>query len=96
MRTPTADTDTSSSVSSRVFMNGNSQAVRIPQQFRLDTDMVEISRQADGSLLIRPIAATQARGDALLQMLSTFDDSFVQALEANRREQPAAQEREGL
>jgi antitoxin VapB len=26
----------------RVFMNGNSQAVRIPAEFRLDTDRVEI------------------------------------------------------
>lgn len=83
-------------VSSRVFMNGNSQAVRIPQQFRLDTDQVEISRNPDGSLRIQPIAATQSRGDALLQVLSRFDASFVQALESDRRDQPATQERDGL
>ena len=43
------------SVSSRVFVNGNSQAVRIPQEFRLDTDRVEIFR--DGCL---PSAAAAA------------------------------------
>jgi virulence-associated protein VagC len=29
---------------SRVFMNGNSQAVRIPSEFRLATDRLQISR----------------------------------------------------
>ncbi|MFM8661533.1 MAG: antitoxin, partial [Cyanobium sp.] len=29
---------------SRVFMNGNSQAVRIPAEFRLSSDRVQISR----------------------------------------------------
>ena len=33
---------------SRVFMNGNSQAVRIPQEFRLNTARVEIFRNAVG------------------------------------------------
>ena len=32
----------STSITSRVFMNGNSQAVRIPQEFRLNTKRVEI------------------------------------------------------
>ena len=36
---------------SRVFMNGNSQAVRIPQEFRLDTNTVEISRNEQGDLV---------------------------------------------
>jgi antitoxin VapB len=36
----------------RIFKNGNSQAVRIPQEFRLDVAQVEISRNANGDLKI--------------------------------------------
>jgi hypothetical protein len=42
------------SLPSRVFMNGHSQAVRIPAEFRLATDRVQISRTAEGDLLIHP------------------------------------------
>ena len=44
-----------SSAISRVFMNGNSQAVRIPQEFRLDSSRVEISRNAEGDLVLHPV-----------------------------------------
>ena len=33
---------------SRVFMNGNGQAVRIPSEFRLSSDRVQISRTPEG------------------------------------------------
>jgi antitoxin VapB len=83
-----------STLASRVFMNGNSQAVRIPQEFRLDVRKVEISRTEQGDLLIHPIPAN--RGEALLEALAAFDDDFVAALEADHAEQPAMQERESL
>lgn len=79
---------------SRVFMNGNSQAVRIPQEFRFDTSQVEIHRNADGDLVLHPVAAD--RGAALLQALNAFDDEFAQLLQADQREQPPMQERESL
>lgn len=81
-------------LASRVFMNGNSQAVRIPQEFRLNARRVEISRTKEGDLLIHPVPAD--RGAALLEALAAFDDDFVAALEAGRAEQPAMQEREPL
>ena len=37
-------------LTSRVFNNGNSQAVRIPAEFRLDTDRVSITRNEAGDL----------------------------------------------
>ena len=37
----------------RLFMSGNSQAVRIPREFQLDGDEVEIQRR-DNTLVIRP------------------------------------------
>lgn len=79
---------------SRVFMNGNSQAVRIPQEFRLDASRVEIHRQANGDLVIHPLP--EDRGEALLQALAGFDEDFIKTLEQEQREQPPMQEREEL
>jgi antitoxin VapB len=79
---------------SRVFMNGNSQAVRIPQEFRLDTSRVEIFRNADGDLVIHPVA--QDRGAVVLAALNAFDDEFVRLLESDRDTQPEMQDRELL
>lgn len=80
----------------RVFMNGNSQAVRIPQEFRLDCQQVIISRNADGDLVLHPQPAVERRGDALLHALAGFDPAFAQVLEEDRRAQPPVQEREAL
>ena len=82
------------SIISRVFMNGNSQAVRIPRELRLDVRQVEISRNKAGDLVIHPIH--QARGEALLAALNGFDDDFVALLEEDQREQAAVQERDPL
>ncbi len=79
---------------SRTFMNGNSQAVRIPQEFRLDARKVEITRTDNGDLIIHPLP--QDRGAALLAALDGFDDDFVDALEADRLEQLEMQDREAL
>jgi len=73
-------------------MNGNSQAVRIPAQLRIDAERVEISRTADGDLLLHPIPAT--RGQALLEMLEGFDEEFIALLEQSRA--APMQERESL
>ncbi|MGC4012477.1 MAG: AbrB/MazE/SpoVT family DNA-binding domain-containing protein [Pseudomonas sp.] len=86
MPTPTLTT--------RVFMNGNSQAVRIPQEFRLDVNSVEITRTENGDLVIHPIP--QDRGSALMEALQDFDEDFIQALEQAQRDQPPAQDREEL
>ena len=78
----------------RVFMNGNSQAVRIPAEFRLSTDRVQISRTAEGDLLIHPCPAQ--RGQALLQTLAGFDPDFVACLEEQQAQKLPIQERELL
>ena len=79
---------------SRVFMNGNSQAVRIPQEFRLSSNRVEIYRNAEGDLVIHPI--TTDRGTALLNALGAFDDEFITLLEQQNDEQLPMQERDAL
>jgi antitoxin VapB len=83
---------------SSVFTSNKSQAVRIPQEFRLDASRVRISRNEAGDLVIHPLAAD--RGAALLQALQAFDDAlaadWLARLEADRREPLPAQERESL
>lgn len=79
---------------SRVFMNGNSQAVRIPHEFRLDTSRVEIFRNAEGDLVLHPVAAN--RGETLLSALNGFDDSDLAALVSVQSEQLPIQDREYL
>ncbi len=81
----------------RVFNNGNSQAVRIPAEFRLDTDRVSISRNEWGDLVIHPLRA--ARGAALLDALRAVgesDEAFLAALEAEQASPQPLQEREAL
>lgn len=84
-------------LTSRVFNNGNSQAVRIPAEYRLDTDRVSISRNEAGDLVIHPLRAQ--RGEALLQALQALgevDDAFIAALEAEQQDPLPVQEREAL
>ena len=81
-------------LTSRVFMTGNSQAVRIPQEVRLSSQRVEISRNAEGDLVIHPLP--EKRGDALLQALAGFDMEFADLLLVDRSEQAPPQEREPL
>jgi len=82
------------SQTTRVFMNGNSQAVRIPAELRLDTDRVQIFRNATGDLVLHPIPAQ--RGASLLAALQGFDEDFIQALEAECQAPAPMQDRENL
>ncbi|OBS30804.1 antitoxin [Tepidimonas fonticaldi] len=84
-------------VTTRVFHNGNSQAVRIPAEFRLDTDRVAISRNEAGDLVLHPLRLR--RGEALLaaaRALRDEDEAFVAALEDDRCNAQPPQEREAL
>lgn len=78
-------------------MNGNSQAVRIPQEFRFDTDQVEIFRNTDGDLVLHALPQMPVqRGAALMKALQAFEPDYVTALEDGRGETLPMQEREGL
>lgn len=81
-------------VVSRIFTNGNSQAVRIPHALRLNARRVEITRTEQGDLIIHPI--DESKGHALLAALEGFDDDFIAHLEDNRAEAPGMQDREPL
>ena len=81
-------------LTTRIFKNGNSQAVRIPQEFRLDVTQVEISQNANGDLVIHPVPIN--RGMAVLDVLNGFDDDFVSQLERDYQQQSVMQDRESL
>lgn len=60
------------SVFARVFQSGNSQAVRLPREFRFDVDRVEIFRRGD-EVVLRPLPADASFiADVLREMLADF------------------------
>lgn len=69
----------------RVFKSGNSQAVRIPHEFQLDSSEVEISRCGD-ELIIRPMQKNLAMAFYLVTEMS---DDFME----DGRDDSAPQER---
>ena len=81
----------------RVFNNGNSQAVRIPRKYRLDTGTVQIFRNDNGDLVLRPIPDdTQQREARLLDILNRFSAEDIGAFEEAHQDQGGIQERETL
>ena len=69
----------------KVFRSGNSQAVRIPKEFHLEGQEVEI-RKRGGSLILRPKKQSWA---ALIESLQKFTEDFM----VRGRNQPPAQNR---
>ena len=70
----------------RVFKSGNSQAVRLPKEYRLQVDKVEIFRRGiDIVLRERPVDAA-----AVFDILASLPDDFM----VEGRDDPPPQERE--
>lgn len=57
----------------KIFMNGRSQAVRLPKEFRFDTDEVYISKQGDKII----ISAKKPSWDEFFNSQSSFGDDFL-------------------
>jgi antitoxin VapB len=75
--------------SARVFKSGNSQAVRLPKEFRFQSDEVEIFRRGD-EVVLREKSKGMERAFWLLANLPIDVDAIEQA----RKEPP--QKRKGL
>jgi antitoxin VapB len=73
----------------RVFKSGNSQAVRLPKQFRFNGEEVEIFRRGD-EVVLREKSKGLERAFELLANLAID----VDAIEEARKERP--QKRKGL
>ncbi|MFD2608108.1 antitoxin [Deinococcus taklimakanensis] len=74
----------------RVFKSGNSQAVRLPKELRVDAEELEITRHGD-TLILRPVVRPGSLAGAF-DALAQMGDDFLPA----GREQGEPQEREAL
>jgi antitoxin VapB len=71
----------------RVFMNGSSQAVRIPKDFRFRCDVVYLKKVSGGVLMV----PKERRFEAMRNSLSEFTGDFME-----ERSQGALEKRPGL
>jgi len=71
----------------KIFMNGQSQAVRLPKEFRFNEKSVYIKRVGDAVILL-PRHATWS---ALFDALENFSDDYMDI-----RDQGILEEREGI
>ena len=72
----------------KIFRSGNSQAVRIPKEFQLEGDEVEIQKKGN-TLILRP---KKKSWTSLFESLDKFTEDFM----ANGRRQPPIQKRTKL
>jgi antitoxin VapB len=72
----------------RVFQSGNSQAVRLPKEFRFDVGQVEIFRRGDEIVL----RAASVNGGVVFDSLARLPADFMQ----DGREDSEPQERENF
>lgn len=72
----------------KVFWSGRSQAVRLPKEFRFDTEEVRIRRHGQ-SVILEPVAKDWSWLETLTGPL---DDDFVSAV----NEEPVEQKRPAL
>ncbi|MFM8766755.1 MAG: antitoxin [Rubrivivax sp.] len=70
----------------RIFQSGNSQAVRLPKEFRFDVDEVEILRRGD-EVILRPVHVS---GAAVFEALAGLPQDLWP--EGRQDEQPQPRE----
>ena len=59
--------------SAKIFMNGRSQAIRLPKEFRFDCDEVYVEKQGDRLI----ISAVQPQWDEFFDSVPAFDEDFL-------------------
>ena len=57
----------------KVFMNGRSQAVRLPKEFRFNSDEVWVQKQGDKVIL----SVTEPGWDEFFDLAPVFDEDFL-------------------
>ncbi|MBJ7406793.1 MAG: antitoxin [Bradyrhizobium sp.] len=76
----------------KVFKSGNSQAVRLPKDFRFTVEEVEVSREGDAVILRPKRSATGPWASLRAAIARGFSPDFM----AEGREQPEEQTRPNL
>ncbi len=69
----------------KLFRNGQSQAVRLPKEFRFEDDHVFVKKSGNAVVLL----PAKNSWDTLIQSLEKFSDDFMA-----ERKQPKVQKRE--
>lgn len=72
----------------RIFQSGNSQAVRLPKEFRVNVEQVEIFRRG-GEIVLREVPAN---AETIFDALAALPVDFM----ADGRDDTPPQERESL
>ena len=67
----------------KVFMNGRSQAVRLPKEFRFDTDEVTVEAMGDG-VILRPRHRRQEQWWAEMQKVIGQFEGMPEEIERDR------------
>ena len=75
-------------LTAKIFENGRSQAVRLPKEYRFNTNEVTVNRIGDIVLLI----PKSNKWDPFIQAIDLFSDDFMQ----NGKNDSMNQERESL
>ena len=73
----------------KVFRSGNSQAVRLPKEFRFEVDEVEISREGE-AVILRP---RPEAGQPWASLRAAIEQGFSEDFMADGRDQPGEQQR---
>jgi antitoxin VapB len=71
----------------KLFRNGQSQAVRLPKEFRFEGDFVYVKKSGKAVVLLPALGSW----DSLVESLDKFSADFM-----SERSQPVSQEREAL
>ncbi len=75
----------------KIFRSGNSQAVRLPKDFRFDVEEVEISREGD-AVILRP----RRGGERWASLRAALERGFSADFMADGRQQPGGKSRPEL
>lgn len=70
----------------KLFMNGRSQAVRLPKEFRFEGDEVSIRREGD-AVILEPVGPKKDDWAWLDALPGKFDEDFIAATEEAVEEQ---------
>ncbi len=76
-------------MTAKLFQNGQSQAVRLPKEFRFENQQEVLVKKVNGMVILIP-KENHTAWDMMFRNLDDFSDDFMSA-----REQPT-QEREDL
>ena len=70
----------------KIFMNGNSQAVRLPKEFRLEGDEVMVKKIGDTIVLMPKLYTYEALKESLDQLDPDFQIERDQPIEHQERD----------